>query len=312
MKIMSKQVKNDPFIQILDFPNKINLITLLFVIITYGVVLLLLAQVITPELDYVIELNYPKATYNNEINPYVFVRGTAVNVSEDEDIKDLKTQYRVIAYINAIAPALPSNIFYSYSALDNGGMMNYFFESSRPGKTLPVFHQVVASSEYPSGDRYTKYFVKVSYDLTVGTEVTRKTLELSEEALHLKKSELNDRKFQSSAILEGILEVKFTFNDDGPSTPQYDTNIDIMFDSTSPYHVNLQSWIVTEDGKIFPYLGIYNYCTPKDLDPWYETSVYKFIKPKTIYLKLEYTDQNNLVTPFYYKVDVNTLLNSEN
>ncbi|MGD9605163.1 MAG: hypothetical protein AB7V00_03270 [Bacilli bacterium] len=309
---MNKQTKNKTLIQIIDFPNKINLITMLIVIIVYGIGLLLLARVITPDLDYVIELNYPKATYNTEINPYIFVRGTAINVSEDESKTELRPQFRVIAYINAISPATPSNVFYAYSALDEAGMMNYFFESTRPGKTLPVFHQVVASSEYPSGDRYTKYFVKVNYDITEGTNVTKKTFAFSEDAFDLTKSELNDNKFKTLAELPGILEVKFTFTDDGVSVPQYDTNIDITFDTTNPYHVNLQSWIITEDGQIFPYIGIYNYCTPKDLDPWYETSVYKYIKPKTIYLKLEYTDANNQMTPLYYKVDINTLLNSEN
>jgi len=29
-------------------------------------------------------------------------------------------------------------------------------------------------------------------------------------------------------------------------------------------------------------------------------------------MKLDYTDENNVLTPFYYKVDVATLLNSGN
>ncbi len=309
---MNKQTKPNRLLQVVDFPNKINLITLLLAVILYGAILLSVAKVITPELDYVIELNYPEGTYHNEINPYVFVRGTAMNTSQEEGKTILRPQYRVIAYINAISQVAPKNVFYAYSAMDSTGMMNYFFESTRPGKTLPVFHQVVASSEYAGGDVYEKYFVKVKYDVVEGTQTITKQLEISEQALQLSKKELNDAKFTASNTIEGILSVDFTFTDDGASAVQYDTNIDIDFEVTTPFHVNLQSWIVSESGEIFPYLGIYNYCTPKDLDPWYETSVYKYSKPKTIYVKLEYTDADNQMTPLFYKVDINTLLNSGN
>ena len=280
------------------------------VVVVYGLVLLLLAKVITPEADYVVELNYPPATYNSEINPYIFVRGTAINASVDENKIDLRMQYRIIAYINKMNTPYPTNITYAYSAMDKGGMMNYFLEAKR--SSLNVYHQVVASAEYPKGDWYEQYFVKVRYDINDGNETVHKTLSLSEKALNLKKSELNDRKFQTSPKLPGILEVKFIFTDDGATIPQYDTNIQITFDEKTPYHLNFQSWIVTEGKEIFPFIGVYNYCTPEPLKPAYETSVFKFVKPKTIYMKLDYTDENNVLTPFYYKVDVATLLNSGN
>ena len=96
---MNKE-KNSIIYRIFNFPNKINVITMFVVVVVYGLVLLLLAKVITPEADYVVELNYPPATYNSEINPYIFVRGTAINASEDENKIDLRMQYRIIAYIN--------------------------------------------------------------------------------------------------------------------------------------------------------------------------------------------------------------------
>lgn len=290
------------------FPNKINVLTILLVLIVYALGLALMAKVISPELDYVIELNYEQGVYNSEINPFVFVRGTAIDTDTTDDETTLRPQYRVFAYINAMAPAAPTNVRYAYSALDASGMMKYFYESPRTGSNLPVFHQVVASAEFVGNDDFDKFFIKAKYDILEGSETVTKELTLSEKALHLSKSELDDAKFTTNNAIDGVLSIGFMFTDPGSSSAQYDTNLSLDFSVSTPYHVNMQSWIVTVDHKIIPFFGMYNYCTPKDFEPWYASAVYKYVNPEFIYVKLEYQDEAGVVTPLYYKASVTELL----
>lgn len=290
------------------FPNKINALTILVVLIVYTLGLVLMAKVITPELDYVVELNYEPGVYHSEINPYVFVRGTAIDTDTTDDETTLRPQYRVFAYVNAMAPAAPTNVRYAYSALDADGMMKFFYESNRVGSNLPVFHQVVASAEFVGGDDFQKYFIKIKYDVVEGTETVTKELSLSEQVLHLSKRELDDAKFTANNAIADVLNVEFMFSDPGSSSAQYDANVTIDFSVTTPYHVNMQSWIVTIDHDIVPFFGIYNYCTPDDFEPWYASAVYKYVKPEFIYVKLEYQDEAGIVTPLYYKASVTELL----
>jgi hypothetical protein len=291
------------------FPNKINALTILVVLVVYTLGLVLMARVISPELDYVVELNYEAGVYHSEINPYIFVRGTAIDTDTTDDETTLRPQYRVIAQINTISSAEKTNIRYAYSGLDADGMMKFFYESNRIGSNnLPVIHYVVASAEFVGGDDFQKYFIKVKYDVVEGTETITKELTLSEQVLHLSKRELDDAKFTANSAITDVLNVEFSFSDQGSSSAQYNSNVAIDFNVTTPYHVNMQSWIVTTEGKILPYLGLYNYCTPKDFEPYYETAVYKYVKPEFIYVKLEYRDEQGIVTPLYYKASVTELL----
>ena len=290
------------------FPNKINALTILVVLVVYTLGLVLMARVISPELDYVVELNYEPGVYHSEINPYAFIRGTAIDTDATDDETTLRPQYRVFAYVNAMAPAAPTNVRYAYSALDADGMMKFFYESTRVGSNLPVFHQVVASAEFVGGDDFQKYFIKVKYDVVEGTETLTKELTLSEQVLHLSKRELDDAKFTASGAITDVLNVEFSFSDPGSSSAQYDANVTIDFNVTTPYHVNMQSWLVTVDNDIVPFFGLYNYCTPDDFEPWYASAVYKYVKPEFIYVKLEYKDEQGIVTPLYYKASVTELL----
>jgi len=290
------------------FPNKINVLTIMLVLIIYALVLILMAKVISPELDYVVELNYEQGVYHSEINPFVFVRGTAIDTDTTDEETTLRPQYRVFAYVNAMAPAAPTNVRYAYSGLDADGVMKYFYESLRTGSNLPVFHQVVASAEFVGGDDFEKFFIKVKYDMVEGTETVTKELALSEPVLHLSKSELDDAKFAANNAIDGVLNVEFMFSDPGSSSAQYDTNITLDFSVATPFHVNMQSWIVTIDQEIIPFFGIYNYCSPKDFEPWYASAVYKYVKPEFIYVKLEYTNETGIVIPLYHKASVTELL----
>lgn len=67
-----------------------------------------------------------------------------------------------------------------------------------------------------------------------------------------------------------------------------------LFDPPAFLHLDIQSWIVTEEEQIFPFIGIYNYTSKEE---HYETlsdvKVYKYVNIKDIYIKCINTTNNN-------------------
>lgn len=307
--------KSSQFYRVVYFPNQINAIAIMLIVLIYGFILFGLGKITFPKYDYISKLDYQQGGYHTEINPYVFIRGVVTDRSEVENKQDLRVQYRVFSYINAIGTNKPTNVRYAYSGIDVQGNMHYFYETSRKGTTLPVSHYVAASAIYVSGDRFDRYFMKVKYNITSGDTVLDKEVEISEKVIKLTNNELFfdkfTKKFKTSNELDEKLKVIFTAKQSTSATDQYDTNVKIEInDRTVPYYINMQSWIVTESKDIYPFLGLYNFCSPINFNPWYNTTVYKYIEPAYIYMKLYYTDQENEISSLYYKVSFTELLNN--
>jgi len=297
---------------VLEFPNKLNTISIFLLVVIYGVLLGLIYSYIYPKYNYVVPLNYESGSYNDEINPHIFIRGTAKHISEEDDT--LRVDYRVFAYIKQTGSVKPTNVRYAYSGLDKAGFMDYFYESSKNGSNVPVSHYVVASSRYPGGEGYEKFFIKARYKMPVGVdEYVTKELELSEEVIELTQLDLVDPKFSNTSSIDDLITVSFKFIDSGVTSTTYKTNMKIEFeDLTVPYHVNVQTWLVTEDNQIYPYLGLYNYSTRENFNPYYDTPVNKYVNPEFLYMKLDYTNEEGNITNIYYKISIEDLLEANN
>lgn len=309
---MNKTQKNTPNFtkeNILNFPNKINIITIFLIFILYGLLLFSLAVIIFPKDNYSIQLNYEPSTYNEEINPFILVRGTATEVKKDNNETEIVNETRIFAYIRNLGSNKITKARYIYSGLDSSGVMRYLVESSANGSTVPTSHNSSITVR-PGGGDFDKFFIKVRYNIGENENAETKVLTLSEEVLHLTKRELKSKNFSTDNTISEILTLNFTFADKGSST-QFESNFEIKMDDETTFHyLNMQSWIITEDGEIFPFLGLYNYRDKKSFKPSYITYVNKYIQPKWIYAKVNYTDvATNEVCQLFYKVSINELLN---
>lgn len=310
---MNKKNNHNPNItkeNIFNFPNKINILTIFLIFILYGLLLFSITIMIFPKDVYSIKLNYEPSTYNEEINPFIFVRGTAIEVKKENSETEIVNETRIFAYIRNLGSNKISKARFIYSGLDSSGVMRYMVESSANGSTVPTSH-VSSIAVRPGGGDFDKFFIKIRYNIGEDEKVETKTLTLSEEVLHLTKREIKSKKFSSDNTISEILTFNLTFSDKGSGTTQYESNFEIkMNDETKFHYLNMQSWIVTEDGEIYPYLGLYNYRDKKSFKPSYITYVNKYIQPKWIYAKVEYTDvETNEMTHLLYKVSVDELLN---
>ena len=72
----------------------------------------------------------------------------------------------------------------------------------------------------------------------------------------------------------------------------------------------MQSWILTEDGKYLPFIGVYSYSQQKTNYSQTGINVYKQLKPEYIVAKLRYYFNENDYQDYYFKQSFDKLPSS--
>lgn len=287
-----------------SFPERINATTVFLIIIIYLLTLTGISALAFPDYDYQAEYDYPVGTYNSEINPFVFVRGLVDQVTE-ETKKPYQIKNRFIAYIREVGENKTSNIRYAYSGLSKSGEMYYFIEDDT--SSLPVIHHIVSSDVYVKGG-FDQYFIRVRYNVKSDNDETQvKELELSQKVLELSKSELKNPKFTSNS--NDFATVTFAIK----SMAETNFSVNVTFDfkhKEIPFTVNMQSWLVTGDNTIYPFIGLYNYATPENFEPASVSKVSQILQPEYLYMKMEYITGNNAVQTMDYRVSIADLVSA--
>lgn len=67
------------------------------------------------------------------------------------------------------------------------------------------------------------------------------------------------------------------------------------------HHIDMQSWILTTDGKYLPFIGVYSYTQQKTNFSQSGISVYKKLNPEYIVSKLRYYTSETEYTDYYFK-----------
>ncbi|MDD3999548.1 MAG: hypothetical protein PHX62_01465 [Bacilli bacterium] len=296
MKAKQKNYKKSIF----NFPERINLLASFLIILVYTFILAVILNVAIPKMDYRVQPDYPEGQYNEDINPFLFIRSTP---TKNEESGEIEVNYWFYTYIKPISANKPTNVRYAYSALDQDGIMRYFNESSKNGVSIPINHHSIASNIKSTG--FSKYYIKVIYDQVLNEEKDTKTLKISEEVLKLSKKELTEEVFRNEA--NEYVDLSFSVSDYNEQQYRGNLNVDSK-NKEIDYHINLQSWLVTEDGKIYPFLGLYNYNFKDKYYPSsYPSTIYKYLHVEYIYAKLEYQDANGF-QQIYYKEKLDNLI----
>ena len=296
--------KTSPKTNFFLFPAKLNLITMFLIFILYGGLIFFVMSII-PKPSYTVILDYEPSTYNEEINPYALV---LVSTEYNEIEEKFENSAKIYAYIRAMNDSKISRVDYAYSALDNNKKMCYFIETHRNSSfvTPPVSHR--SDETVKMGSYLEKIFIKSKYKITVNEEVQVKEIKFSEEVLQLNKRELNNTKYTLTNFIEDVLFFKISFREQG--TSRYEVTFQLtLYEKSKPHHINFQTWLVTEDKQIYPFFGLYNFCSNEDFNRSLSEGFYKNLNPKWLYAKLVYTNPVTKETKeLFYKADIDTLI----
>lgn len=243
----------------LSFPKFLNNGTILIIMATYIVLLLAVIIMIVPKYNYTSIPDYSHTMINKDISGY-FKLTSAVTPNSKGDISQSQTLTVYIDKnnIDELNEGKGIKVNYEISGLTNKNTMDYMYSGSRSTYSeLPVQHTLISNSSVDGGN-YKKIFGKIIYEITNedGTQ-EQKEYKFSESILTLSKKELksatNEKKVIKDVVSVSANAIKSTEADFYETTTNVNINV-----QTKLYHLDYQSWIVTEKGKVYPLTGFYN------------------------------------------------------
>lgn len=270
-----------------------NLNNLAFVVIiaTYILVLTILLFIISPRYDKVILPDYDHNEYAEKINPRVMVVG-------DSDLVDgeIKTEYDIYLRLEGrlVDGADPRYTIkrMQMSALTTKNRLHYFteyndFETPRTHGFLPI------KDGAPE-----QFFIKLEYLDNNNTETITfredMMLDLTDRSKYSQYNKIVHEE-NGEVVEDLVLQVIATKKE-----KDYETSMRMLVrDFSKKYHIDMQSWIVTEDGKVLPYVGVYGQSDPRSSFTDSNRLIPLNIKPKTIFVKVKYIVDGKTQTILY-------------
>ena len=280
--------------KLITFPQRINNISLLLIIVVYIAIFGVFSFLIIPKVSYTIIPNYEHAVINPDYGVYIKV----TNTIEVDDNKKASQKGTITIYFDQEYYKDDYLVNYEVSRLDNDNSMHYLYSGKRSNySTLPNSHTLVSGVSV-SGGGYKTLFTNIKYHL-VDNEEDIKTYQFKEDLLTIDRKEL-----KKDSILEKGVEGKFQFTYKIIENGYGRMGVTLNFVPTSDenqYHIDAQSFLVTSSGEIYPLIGFYHaYSELKDVISGY-TSYNKDVDGLMFVLKVNYYDANGEKSTYLYK-----------
>jgi hypothetical protein len=293
--------------KIFRFPTKVNTITIILTLIVYTVVLAVVAEAAPPTNDYILEPIAIHGEYQEEVNSWVkvvgHVRQKTINQNQENEEVILVPRYTINTYASGNNGNVTSNYHFHYAALYGDGKLKYFPSNKHTGKTHN--YQMLTLQEV-GGGFIQAIFGRMSYD--IGEE--RKEISFREDLLTITDREMKGKKFGDVLEVEELFDVEIVVRENIAYDDRYSSTIKFTIQNpTDPYHFDMQTWIVNEDGQVFQHLGVYNFHTSLGrFSSYTNETIFKYVKPVMLYMKAIHIDQEGKITELWYKASIEDLL----
>lgn len=304
--------------------GKLNKMSLLVIIVVYIFILSLILSLIGSNISYINEPSYDHVFYNEEITPQLTIVGRRTVSSND----DITLRYNVNAYITSryedgTAPKLDIENFRMFAITskeltNTKNLSNYYF-TEQSGYTTPVTHTYTIDNssvaQHPSS-----MYVRLAYkkDGVKKIATFKETLmmqptdsdksimqqwydsnkestyvdENGNEQVNKAKSAVNIYASSDKTVM-GTFEVAVAkVSGSETNNSKVSVRIKINNQSSKKFHIDMQTWAVTESGEYLPLIGGYNYTSQVSMFSS-DTEVPAKVKVKYIAMKLLYRDANN-------------------
>lgn len=308
-----KNKNSKKFNKVNQFILNLNRSSFMFIIIAYMLLLTLLVVIITPSKNFIVVPSYQHVIYHDEITPQI----TLVGIRTFDDNDKMTLRYSVQAKMqgrldeNKVDPKLEISRFQMSSYLANKKM--YYF-TEQTNRTTPISHTYTMSTTEYEENIPDQFFIKLNYknkngESKIATFLEDVYLEMPQDVTYTSNNIVPSSN-PNSTLPEVEIDFYATKNAEA-----YLTSVSIMVnDISKKYHVDMQSWIVTEDGEALPFIGVYGYSDEKYSYTLSNREVNLKLKPKELYSYLKYyvEDSNKHVTvkTIAYKVAFTDLGNN--
>lgn len=306
MNNMKKTVKNRKSIN--DFILSLNNSAFMFIFIAYLGILLLALFIITPKKSFIVVPNYEHNTYAEEIVPQI----TLVALRSKESDGSISLRYNVSAKLhgrldeNNADPRYPIDRFQMSASLTNNQM--YFFTEQKD-RTTAISHTYTMSTTDLNENIPETFFIKLNYrDLDGEKKIDTFKENIMVDLPAATYTTNNKIKHMAGGNEVTDLEVSFIAKKEADNN-RYLVSVWInVSDMTKKYHVDMQTWIVTEDGQELPFMGVYGYSDQRNSFYLSNREVILDLQPKEIYCRLVYYNvEENKIEYVNYKQELSKL-----
>lgn len=287
-----------------DLIAGLNRPAFLLLIAAYIGLLILIIFLITPKRDYVIVPNYEHFLYAEEVRAQVTLVGLR---TFDEDDK-MTLRYSVAAKLsgrlqNSVDPAYVIERFQMSSYLTTNRM--YFFTEQAGNKT-PVSHSYTMDNSTVERIPET-FFLKIQY----------KNSDRESQVLSIKENILLE--LTNKEAYTNVREITHIENIGGVDTTKVDAKVSFIATTSNDghlvsvritptfnknYHIDMQSWIVTEDGEALPFIGVYGYSDQRSTFNQSNRLVATQLNAQSIYCHLTYYVEGEPTKTLLYKEQI--------
>ena len=297
--------------------SKINKTGLILIIAVYVAILSFALSTVGKEISYITEPNYEHQFYNKEITPQITLVGT---MEFDEDHGHGHTNYSVSVNIagrqvDSKDPGYKINSFRMFAntkdELDANKPNSTHYFTEHTTYSTPITHTYSMDGSHGDGNPST-FYVRLQYDKDGVERVTT----FKEEVFLQPTSDdidgmndwylINTEKSPSAANIFGVndqttpvgvieLQVYNETDDNNKETGKYLGGVRITIDDAinENFHVDMQTWIITEDDEYLPFIGVYNYTGPSKRFTNSSKEIDKQVNPKYFAAKVVYRDETN-------------------
>lgn len=307
--------------------NKLSKTAMILVLAVYAVILGGIYTLVTVTRNYLVIPEYEHVYFNEQVNPQITIIGR--RTFDDSNKMTLKYSVNVSTYgrisasssvdpgysltdfkmsaatVDTITSKAPNNMYYfteyttyttpttHYYSLDNTSVNQHpntiytMIQYKKNGNTqIATFKEDIwlfpSDNDIASFDTY--------YSNPANQDATSRNI--------------NDKQNAQIANIQFVA---------SNQTDYYSSGLKITMnklDYTSRHHVDMQSWILTEDGKYLPFIGVYSYSQQKTNYSQTGISVYKQLKPQYICSKLRYYFSETEFEDYYFKQEFSKLATS--
>lgn len=307
--------------------EKLSKTTLILILVVYALILGGVYALVTVTRSYLVTPEYEHVYFDEQVNPQITIIGR--RTYDDEDKMTLKYSVNVSIYgrISAASTVDPGYSLTDFkmsaatvSSLTSKSPSNMYYFTEYKTYTTPTTHYFTIDNSSVSQHPITLYTM-IQYKKGGNTAVStyREDVFLYPEASDIAKideyfSLASSENATSRNVVnknnEQIANVQFIASDQGTS---YSSGVKITMQNLGynyKHHIDMQSWILTEDGKYLPFIGVYSYSQQKSNYTQSGISIDKRLNPKYIVSKVRYYFSDSEYSDFYFKQSFDKLPSS--
>lgn len=271
----------------------LNRLTLMILVLVYGAVLFTVGMIASPKAQTTVIPEYDHIEYSEDVS-------LALAVFNNYPLTWTETSKNTIgvnAYIFRRTGMQAHNMEFKLRALLDDGFMYYFTQMN--GYDAPITHTYTMQnvSKMPES-----FFMHLRY---TDVNAQRQEYSFKEDLLTLSKKELVNYNDTNESEDIGIV-LNFTenkeFNSETSQNEVISYRVDFGIDIANKdqqYHVDVQSWVVSENQEIYPFIGYYNYSNKSTNIRMSNRMLPARLNPEFMYVRVQYYTTSSTLTDQY-------------